>query len=413
MFAGKHFLPQPQWQKGTCATISYQLRAQEPFVRTLSRAIFDANAPCRSALQQSAPMASPSSAVYAATCCMGGYGRKIEKRVVAARRDDMLACHNKHISMEASRAVWRNLVLPSRASEEAGSRTAKKADSTGDGVRKKRRKAVAQATVQSFEPPASATPQGSSRSLAPTNGRSPEASPISKQPSQAGTPTSRKPPQQGSNRRYSPTTPKHQTAGSLSGNASNDSQPKAEAPLAGSKREAQKVGGKMGREQALARLEMKLRAREPRASTAPPESSQAKTNGAEKRSVSHDAVPQVRAGRARTASKKSPVVCTNNKFDRRLQENGGEQRLGSRSECFRKGFGFIRTHTVPYEKIVTQRLWYHDSIENMPSDYQLCTLPQAFQRGFGAGQARLARQLLEERRSHEGDVHPHTAKRRS
>ena len=70
---------------------------------------------------------------------MGGYGRKIDKRVVAARRDDMLACHNKHISMEASRAVWRNLVLPSRASEEAGSHTAKKADSTGDGVRKKRR----------------------------------------------------------------------------------------------------------------------------------------------------------------------------------------------------------------------------------------------------------------------------------
>ena len=181
----------------------------------------------------------------------------------------------------------------------------------------------------------------------------------------------------------------------------------------------------MGREQAMARLERKLRAREPRASTAPPESSQAKTNGAAKRSASHDAVPQVRAGRARTASKKSPVVCTNNKFDRRLQQNGGEQRLGSRSECFRKGFGsglyskpekvdeFIRTHAVPYEKIVTQRLWYHDSTENMPSDFQLCTLPQAFQRGFGAGQAKLARQLLEERRSHEGDVQPRTTTRRS
>ena len=88
---------------------------------------------------------------------MGGYGRKIDKRVVAARRDDMLACQNKHISMDASRAVWRNLVLPDRASEEAGSRAAKKADPSGDGVQEKRRKAHAKAAVKTFEPPAGAT----------------------------------------------------------------------------------------------------------------------------------------------------------------------------------------------------------------------------------------------------------------
>jgi len=111
------------------------------------------------------------------------------------------------------------------------------------------------------------------------------------------------------------------------------------------------------------------------------------------------------------------VVCTNNKFDIRLQENGGAQRLGSRSECFRKGFGsglhskpenvdeFIHTHSVPYENIAHQRLWFRDATEDMPADYQLCTLPQAFQRGFGAGQARLARKLLEEKhqRAHAKD----------
>ena len=107
-------------------------------------------------------------------------------------------------------------------------------------------------------------------------------------------------------------------------------------------------------------------------------------------------------------------MCTNNKLDIRLQENGGAQRLGSRSECFllpEKGFGsenveeFIRTHSVPYEKIVHQRLWFRDATEDMPADYQLCTLPQAFQRGFGAGQAKLARKLLEEkhRRAHTKD----------
>ena len=48
-------------------------------------------------------------------------------------------------------------------------------------------------------------------------------------------------------------------------------------------------------------------------------------------------------------------------------------------------------------KLIEQKLWFKDSTENMPPDYQIATLPQAFQKGFGAGQAKLAKQLLEKR----------------
>ena len=114
----------------------------------------------------------------------------------------------------------------------------------------------------------------------------------------------------------------------------------------------------------------------------------------------------------RASPKKSPVVCTNNKNDPRLREHGAK--LGTRRQCLRRGFGaglyskpenveeFIWKHSVPYEKIVTQKLWFKDS-EDVPPGYQLATLPQAFQRGYGAGQAKLARKLLAERQaSHHG-----------
>ena len=131
------------------------------------------------------------------------------------------------------------------------------------------------------------------------------------------------------------------------------------------------------------RLERKLRMREPRA------------------------VPS-HGARAATP-KKNPVVCTNNKNDPRLRENGGGQELGTHSQCIRRGFGaglhskpenmeeFLNKHRAPYEKLIEQKLWFKDSTENMPPDYQIATLPQAFQKGFGAGQAKLAKQMLEKR----------------
>ena len=94
--------------------------------------------------------------------------------------------------------------------------------------------------------------------------------------------------------------------------------------------------------------------------------------------------------------------------------NGGTQDLGTRSQCIRRGFGsglyskpedvedFLRRHSVPYSKIIEQKLWYKDSTGQMPAGYQVATLPQAFQRGFGAGQAKLARQLQERRAKRRG-----------
>ena len=120
-----------------------------------------------------------------------------------------------------------------------------------------------------------------------------------------------------------------------------------------------------------------------------------------------------RAQQARKAQWCAPTTNSTEDCNRMAGSNGWVLVPNASENEPEKVDEFIRTHTVPYEKIVTQRLWYHDSTENMPSDYQLCTLPQAFQRGFGAGQAKLARQLLEERRSHEGDVQPRTTTRRS
>ena len=117
------------------------------------------------------------------------------------------------------------------------------------------------------------------------------------------------------------------------------------------------------------------------------------------------------SGRKEKKKKHSPVVCTNNKLDPRLAASAGTQELGTRSQCIRRGFGsglhskpedvedFLRKHSVPYSKIIEQKLWYKDSTDQMPAGYQVATLPQAFQRGFGAGQAKLARQLLQERRA--------------
>ena len=234
--------------------------------------------------------------------------------------------------MAASSCAWQNHVLPSKA--EAGSGIPNNADPSDDGVRAKRRKASAQATAHRFGHAAGTTPQGNSRALAPTGGRPADESTLAERPLQSRTQTFSEPPRQGSNSRYSPSTPKQQ--GTAPGDARDVSQTNAEANLAGGKREAQKAGTKMARKQALARLERKLRLREPRASTASSAPTQTKPSGSGKQSASHDAVPPVHSGRRRASSEKRKVVCTNNKFDIRLQGNGGAQRLGSRSACFRQ-----------------------------------------------------------------------------
>ena len=123
---------------------------------------------------------------------------------------------------------------------------------------------------------------------------------------------------------------------------------------------------------ATALLERKLPARERQASTALVETTQAKAAGTAKRSVSQDVVPQVRAGSTRTWSKveispggahgqntgqvrKKSVVCTNNKHDPRLRENGGTQELGTRSQCMRRRFGTACTTSPTTSKSSSAR----------------------------------------------------------
>ena len=101
--------------------------------------------------------------------------------------------------------------------------------------------------------------------------------------------------------------------------------------------------------------------------------------------------------------RKGKVYCGQNKLDPSLRVNGGTLEVGTRSRCFRSGFGaalhqhiadeaaFIRKFTAPYAPLTAQKLWYKDSPP--PQDYQPATLSQARQRGFGAGSASLARKL--------------------
>ena len=111
--------------------------------------------------------------------------------------------------------------------------------------------------------------------------------------------------------------------------------------------------------------------------------------------------------RDKSSPRKARVYCGQNRLDPSLRVNGGTLEVGTRSRCFRSGFGaalhqdvvnaaeFIREFTAPYEPLVSQKLWYKD--KPPPEGYQPATLSQARQRGFGAGSAALARKLQKER----------------
>jgi hypothetical protein len=101
--------------------------------------------------------------------------------------------------------------------------------------------------------------------------------------------------------------------------------------------------------------------------------------------------------------KKAKIYCGNNKKARELLD--GSERVGRPSECIQKGFGsalhqpvhdvaaFLRKFDGPYEKLIDPHLWYKNS--EPPPGMQRCTLPMAFQKGWGAGTAALARKLRE------------------
>ncbi len=99
------------------------------------------------------------------------------------------------------------------------------------------------------------------------------------------------------------------------------------------------------------------------------------------------------------------VYCGQNKLDPSLRVNGGTLEVGTRSRCFRAGFGgalhqhiddeaaFVRKFTAPYAPLIAQKLWYKDGPPPEGEGYQPATLSQARQRGWGAGSAALARKL--------------------
>ena len=111
---------------------------------------------------------------------------------------------------------------------------------------------------------------------------------------------------------------------------------------------------------------------------------------------------------ARRSPEKQKVYCGNNKKARELLD--GSERLGKPSQCIQKGFGaalhqpvhdvaaFLRKFDQPYEKMIDPQLWYKNA--EPPAGIQRATLPMAFQRGWGAGTAELARKLRKAHAEH-------------
>ena len=91
--------------------------------------------------------------------------------------------------------------------------------------------------------------------------------------------------------------------------------------------------------------------------------------------------------------RKGKVYCGQNKLDPSLCVNGGTLEVGTRSRCFRAGFGgalhqhiddeaeFVRKFTAPYAPLIAQKLWHKDGPP--PEGHPPATLSQARQRGGG------------------------------
>ena len=106
---------------------------------------------------------------------------------------------------------------------------------------------------------------------------------------------------------------------------------------------------------------------------------------------------------AHAPQKRRNILCINNKHDPRLRDP--QYTLGTSAQCISKGFGaalhqhiddrreFVKRFDAPYEKIINldHLLWFKNS-EPPPGKHR-ATLPMAFQKGWGAGSAALARKL--------------------
>ena len=83
--------------------------------------------------------------------------------------------------------------------------------------------------------------------------------------------------------------------------------------------------------------------------------------------------------------RKARVYCGQNKLDPSLRVNGGTLEVGTRSRCFRAGFGGALHQHIDDEAEFVRKFTARTD--------QPATLSQARQRGWGAGSAALARKL--------------------
>ncbi len=107
----------------------------------------------------------------------------------------------------------------------------------------------------------------------------------------------------------------------------------------------------------------------------------------------------------------SPIWCGNNILSPKLKRNGGHiEKIGSPSQCFRRGFGagfhreiapedleeFLADFAGPYKKLIDQPLFYGDG--PVPPGKIRATLSQCMQRGYGVGSMQRAKKILKERK---------------
>ena len=100
------------------------------------------------------------------------------------------------------------------------------------------------------------------------------------------------------------------------------------------------------------------------------------------------------------------VFCGNNMYSHKLKANGGHDRFGTHSDCFKKGYaagyhqkvidvpGFVEKWLGKYRAHIVQKLWYSD--DPVPPGYQPATLNQTMGRGFAFGSKALAKKLAQE-----------------
>ena len=119
--------------------------------------------------------------------------------------------------------------------------------------------------------------------------------------------------------------------------------------------------------------------------------------------------PPRRAKSSSSPARTGKLWCGNNKLDRKLRINGGDLEIGSPHACFTRGIGgaihqdippeeeeaFLEKWTQPYDKLVTQPIWYRNS--EPPHGMIKCTLPQALARGWAVGCKKRAQMILDQR----------------